>query len=158
MDSLSSLDDIHEIGEIISICCRVKAEVVSKDEKEGGLRRILNFGHTLGHALEAATEYGFFKHGEAVVHGMRWACWVSNHEGYLSDELFTRVDTLLKKFDIPNIPETITSELLLEKSKLDKKQTESGLNIVLIDELGSALIQNTQSMKSYIQGWFKYEC
>ena len=157
LDSLSTLEDTDDLGKIISICCHVKAEVVSKDEKEGGLRRILNFGHTLGHALEAATEYGYFKHGEAVVHGMRWACWASKQEGYLSDKLFTRIDTLLRRFDVPAIPETITPKILFEKSKMDKKQTDAGLNIVLINKLGSALVKKTQSMKDYIQGWFEYE-
>lgn len=156
LESLARLTDMDQMAKIIGICCQVKAEVVSKDEKEGGLRRILNFGHTLGHALESATQYGFFKHGEAVVHGMRWAAWVSWQENHISEALFQRLDNALKQFDIPAIPSDITPELLSNKTKLDKKQTAQGLKLVLLNGLGSTIVQSVQSMDGYIEGWFDY--
>src|SRR5205085_7674144 len=65
--------------------CRIKADVVSKDEREGGLRRILNFGHTIGHALEAVTKYRRFRHGEAIAYGMLAAADLSVARGALAE-------------------------------------------------------------------------
>ena len=70
LNTLVHLKDTDAVADMLAFCCRAKANVVEQDEKEGGLRRILNFGHTVGHALEAATDYHYFKHGEAVVHGI----------------------------------------------------------------------------------------
>ena len=78
-------------SQIIPRCCEIKAEVVSKDEKEGGLRAILNFGHTFGHALEAVTQYKTYSHGEAVACGMLYAANLSNQLGYLSNDQTERL-------------------------------------------------------------------
>ena len=77
--------DPSRMVDLIARCCEIKAEVVSADEKESGLRQILNFGHTIGHALEAVTGYRRLKHGEAVGYGMKAATWIASSVGLLSN-------------------------------------------------------------------------
>lgn len=153
LESLFSLSDMEQISSVVARCCQIKADVVSKDEKEGGLRRILNFGHTFGHALESATGYNYFRHGEAIVYGMDWAVWVSARMGLLDDKDCTRIRNLIRRFDIPPVPEGLDAALLLSKILLDKKQTASALNLVLLNAIGSAVIQPVEDVTREIKEW-----
>lgn len=114
---------------------RLKAEVVSADEKEGGVRRVLNFGHTLGHALEAATSYRQFLHGEAVAWGMIAAANIAEAMGFSGNGIFEVVrDASLAWGRLPNVNLTAAKAISLIRS--DKK-TESGvLNFVLPKAIG----------------------
>ncbi len=114
---------------------RLKAQVVSADEKEGGLRRVLNFGHTVGHALETATSYRRFLHGEAVAWGMIAAAKIADEVGVSSNGTFNRVvDASLAWGTLPKVNVTTSKALALLRS--DKK-TESGVvNFVLPREIG----------------------
>ncbi len=141
------------ICKTIKTCCKIKAHVVEKDEKESGLRRILNFGHTLGHALEAATNFNTFKHGEAVIHGMKWASWVSWEKGYLSEEKFNAINALLNRLDIPPIPKGLNSVDLITKIKVDKKQSRKGLNLVLLNDIGKFRIETAGDLSPIIEKW-----
>jgi 3-dehydroquinate synthase len=119
--------------------CRVKAEVVSRDERETGLRRVLNFGHTLGHALEAATGYGYFLHGEAVAWGMIGAAWLSWRRGLLGEGEGKRVESLLLSLPKPLLPE-IPREKFREHLRRDKKIVAGRLHYVLLAGIGEAVV------------------
>ena len=114
---------------------KLKAQVVSADEKEGGLRRVLNFGHTLGHALETATSYRQFLHGEAVAWGMIAAAKIAEEIGFSFNGTFDHVrDASLAWGSLPNVNLTTSKAMSLIRS--DKK-TESGMvNFVLPKEIG----------------------
>ena len=120
---------------------RLKAQVVAADEKEGGLRRVLNFGHTLGHALETATSYRHFLHGEAVAWGMIAAAKIAEEMGFSGDGIFGRIrDAGLAWGPLPNVNLTTSKALALIRS--DKK-TESGVvNFVLPKEIGKVEVVN----------------
>jgi len=119
---------------------RHKGSVVERDEREGGLRAILNFGHTVGHALEAAAGYGQYLHGEAVAIGMVVAARLSSlHAGLAGGEV-ERVAALLTKAGLPTaMPSDWRSENFLQALELDKKRAGKGIEFVLLDKLGHAL-------------------
>ena len=120
---------------------RLKAQVVSADEKESGLRRVLNFGHTLGHALETATNYKHFLHGEAVAWGMIAAAKIAHEIGFSKGGTFDRVrDATMAWGALPEVNVTTSKAMKLMQS--DKK-TESGvLNFVLPKEIGKIEVVN----------------
>lgn len=117
-----------------------KAFVVANDEREGGLRKILNFGHTLGHALEASAGYGSYLHGEAVAIGMAAAARLSQRYAGLSSDEAARLETLINAAGLPTkMPEGWCDESFLRALRLDKKRTDDALEFVLLDRLGHAL-------------------
>jgi 3-dehydroquinate synthase len=156
LSDIADLKDSELMSKTIEICCRIKAKVVERDEKEKNLRRILNFGHTLGHALEAVTNYHYFKHGEAIVYGMRWAAWVSWQKKILSESEFRRIEGLLKRFQVPELPHDITAENLCDKIKIDKKQSVKGLHLVLLEKIGKVRVEQNEELTSYIKGWLNH--
>jgi len=121
---------------IIAESCRLKAEVVSRDEREAGLRRVLNFGHTLGHALEAALEYKIL-HGEAVSVGMVAAARLSEDLGVAEEPVAERIEALLAKIGLPvRFPKEVSAEKLLEFLASDKKVWHGRLTMVLLRRIG----------------------
>jgi 3-dehydroquinate synthase len=120
---------------------KLKAQVVSADEKEGGIRRVLNFGHTLGHALETATSYRHFLHGEAVAWGMIAATRIAEEMRFSNNGIFARVrDANLAWGSLPSVNLTTSKAMSLLRS--DKK-TESGVvNFVLPKEIGKVEVVN----------------
>jgi len=157
IDSFYTLSDINLISQVIYQCCRVKADIVSKDEKEKNLRIILNFGHSIGHALEAVTDYTFFRHGEAVLYGITWAAFVSHKKGLIKKSDFKQIETLIESISLPPIPETINENKLFEKTLIDKKQTHQGLNVILLKAIGKTKILKENNLKKYIKDWLEYE-
>ncbi|MFB6214234.1 MAG: 3-dehydroquinate synthase, partial [Candidatus Bipolaricaulia bacterium] len=127
-----NVEEPEELESPISRCCEIKAEVVARDELDEGIRRILNFGHTLGHGIEAASGYGKIKHGEAVVWGMIGELWISRNRGYLADETFSRLIRALTRLSLPSLPGDLTDDELLEYVKRDKKVKGGVINAVLI--------------------------
>lgn len=156
LNTLIDLKNEKLNSEMLGFCCQTKAQIVEKDEKESGLRRILNFGHTLGHALEAVTHYNTFHHGEAVVHGMLWASWYSLDQKYLSQNEYHRIRILLKRFQIPPIPKQISAQSLSGKWRLDKKQTSKGLNLVLIKNIGEVLFVKEDDILDSVERWLHH--
>ncbi len=156
LSDIANLKDAEQLSKTIEFCCRIKAEVVERDEKEKSLRRILNFGHTLGHALEAVTEYDYFKHGEAVVYGMRWAAWVSWQKKYLTESEYLRIERLLNQFPVPELPQNVTANHLIDKIKIDKKQSVKGLHLVLLEKIGKVKMEQGEELSHYIEGWLNY--
>lgn len=121
--------------------CEIKADIVAQDEKEGGIRAILNLGHTFGHAIETATGYGSWLHGEAVAAGMVMAVDLSCRLGWLDADLLTRSRTLLQAANLPILPpETMTANQFLELMAVDKKNIDKKLRLVLLKSLGKAVV------------------
>src|SRR5438034_4617526 len=122
---------------VVKTCCQLKALVVEEDETEGDYRAILNFGHTLGHAIENATEYKRFLHGEAVALGMAFAVQLSAKRGLCSAATSERVCRLLKKAGLPlEIPKELRGEHLLLGIATDKTISGGKVKFVCIEELG----------------------
>jgi 3-dehydroquinate synthase len=128
------------VDRIIADSVRIKAEVVSADEREGGLRRILNFGHTFGHALEAETGYTRFLHGEAVAFGMRAAVYLAERTGYLSAEDSVDILEAIRLYGpIPPL-EGVSAERLLARLRSDKKTIQGHVHFVLPERIGEVKV------------------
>ncbi len=121
--------------------CKNKAEVVAQDEHEGGIRAILNFGHTFGHAIETAQGYGNWLHGEAVAAGMVMAADLSMRRGDISAADLERVIKLLMRANLPTkAPQDMSSEQFIELMGVDKKVLDGRLRLVLLTSLGRAVV------------------
>jgi 3-dehydroquinate synthase len=119
--------------------CRIKARVVSADEREGGLRRILNFGHTVGHALEAVTKYRRYRHGEAIALGMLAAADLSVARGALAERERQALAQLIAQLGpLPAVSDLTTNEIL-EAIRRDKKVVNGRLHFVLAIEIGATM-------------------
>lgn len=121
--------------------CEIKAEVVAQDERESGLRAILNFGHTFGHAIEAGMGYGNWLHGEAVGAGMVLAADVSERLGQLSAIEAERLRKLIHAAGLPIQPPSLGVETMLEHMQHDKKNSAGSIRFVLLNGLGCAQVQ-----------------
>jgi 3-dehydroquinate synthase len=128
------------VDRIIADAVKIKAEVVSADEREGGLRRILNFGHTFGHALEAETGYTRFLHGEAVAFGMRAAVYLAERTGYLSAEDSVDILEAIRLYGpIPPL-DGVSAEGLLARLATDKKTIQGRVHFVLPERIGEVKV------------------
>jgi 3-dehydroquinate synthase len=128
------------VDQMIAECVRIKAQVVSADERESGLRRILNFGHTVGHALEAETGYSQFLHGEAVGFGMRAAVLLAERTGHLpAGDARAILDTLRLYGPIPSL-EGITAGALVARLRSDKKTVQGRVHFVLPEKIGQVTV------------------
>jgi 3-dehydroquinate synthase len=128
------------VDRIIADSVRIKAEVVTADEREGGLRRILNFGHTFGHALEAETGYTRFLHGEAVAFGMRAAVYLAERTGYLSAEDSIDILEAIRLYGpIPPL-DGVPAERLLARLRSDKKTIRGNVHFVLPERIGEVKV------------------
>ena len=126
--------------EIIADCCRIKARVVEVDEREAGPRRILNFGHTIGHALEAITKYRRFRHGEAVAYGMLAAARVSVGRGVLTTEDEARIQDVLARMGKRPVVSDLSIRAALATIAHDKKVVAGRLHMVLARGIGDTAI------------------
>lgn len=135
--------DVDLLSKIISSCCAIKAGVVSRDEHESGERRILNFGHTVGHALETATNYKRFKHGEAVGYGIIAATLISNKLGKISEVETIDIQGLVYTYgSLPKIND-LDLDLLLQIMQQDKKSLAGQLTFVLPEQIGRVIIETS---------------
>jgi 3-dehydroquinate synthase len=124
----------------IGRCAELKARAVESDERDTrGLRALLNFGHTIGHALEGATQYRYFRHGEAVIWGMRFAVVISLLKGLLAEKAAMEIDQFLKSLPVPEIPTKITLQKILSGIRYDKKNVSGGLRFVLLQGIGGGV-------------------
>jgi 3-dehydroquinate synthase len=137
--------EMNVLVPMIHRCCEIKAEVVSKDERESGLRMILNFGHTVGHALEAVTSYKRFKHGEAVGYGMiaasRIALKVNGFSSTEADRIAALVHASGKLPPLRNIDPQATFKAMSH----DKKMSRGKLSFILPDSIGDVVIRRDVS-------------
>lgn len=133
--------DPEALTEAILRSCRNKAEVVARDERESGLRAMLNLGHTFGHAIETGVGYGQWLHGEAVAAGMVMAAELSRRLGWLRDEDVARIESLIRRARLPvRPPAELTPERLHELMSVDKKVRAGRLRLVLLQRLGEAVV------------------
>ncbi len=136
-----TMDQATIIEEIIGRCCRIKADIVSQDEKECGVRAILNFGHTIGHALEAATNYEYFRHGEAVILGMMAMVWLSAELNVMAKSECETIQNFLNKTIKIDFPSHLTLSQILQSVYFDKKIIDRQLNVILLNKIGCAIIK-----------------
>lgn len=121
---------------IVAKCCGIKKAIVEIDETEKGIRRILNFGHTIGHAIEAESGYSI-SHGRAVVLGILGAVKVSERMGYLQEKDKARIENLAATLNLPRvIPENIGTDAILARLKSDKKKQGDSVRFVLLKKIG----------------------
>jgi 3-dehydroquinate synthase len=121
--------------------CEIKAQVVGADERESGLREILNFGHTFGHAIETGTGLGTWLHGEAVACGMGLASALSARVGLTDDGFGQRLRALLEGFGLPMRPPPLGPETWLELMRRDKKAHAGQIRFVVLEEVGRAAVR-----------------
>lgn len=145
--------DMARLAPVIARCCEIKAEVVSHDERESGLRAILNFGHTVGHAIEAVTEYGGYLHGEAVAIGMLAAARLSQKHGGLGAADMARIETLLRRagFDLSLPP--VRFEKIIAPMRVDKKAVEGKLRFVLARRIGEVFVSDAVTEADIEEMW-----
>lgn len=142
LDALMALEG-EAMAYCIRRCCELKAEVVAADEREMGLRALLNLGHTYGHAIEAHMGYGNWLHGEAVAAGMVMAARTSERLGQFSSEETDRIIALLKRAGLPvHGPESMQAEEYLPHMMRDKKVLAGELRLVLPLALGKAEVRS----------------
>lgn len=152
-----NIDELMQLNtelvvEAIARSCQNKADVVSKDEREGGLRAILNLGHTFGHAIETAQGYGVWLHGEAVAAGMVAALELSSLRGDIESQEVVRLRTLLELAKLPTaLPNNMSSQQFLDLMSLDKKVTDGRLRLILLKAIGEAVISSDATVDQIVQ-------
>lgn len=134
--------DKKDLAYIEERCIRIKATVVAKDERERkGIRTILNFGHTVGHALESAAGYRRYSHGEAIAIGMVCASQLAHHLGLLSDSDRSAIEGLIQLFDLPKRIKTTPIKRILNALARDKKFIHAKNRFVLPTKIGSVIVK-----------------
>jgi 3-dehydroquinate synthase len=133
--------DSAALERVLSASIRMKAEVVGQDEHESGLRMILNFGHTLGHAIEAVAGFGKLLHGEAIGWGMLAALEISHLRG-LPEKQYARVVIAIRAYGLPALPRLSADKLLAATTK-DKKNMAGQRRFILLKSIGDAYVSNT---------------
>lgn len=132
--------DRTALAHAIRRSCEIKAAIVGADERESGVRALLNFGHTFGHAIESAAGYGTWLHGEAVAAGMVLAARFSARQGRIAVADAERLVALLRRFNLPVQPPRFPREQWLEYMGRDKKNEAGRITLILLDRLGAAAI------------------
>ncbi|VTU14509.1 3-dehydroquinate synthase [Variovorax sp. SRS16] len=122
--------------------CEIKALVVGQDERETGLRAILNFGHTFGHAIESGLGYGKWLHGEAVGCGMVMGAHLSRRLGGIDDAFVRRLTALIERAGLPVVGPALGADRYLELMRVDKKSEAGEIRFVVIDKPGSATVRS----------------
>lgn len=131
----SRVEIMSEIEHVLYTCCDIKRQVVMEDERDTGLRMILNFGHTIGHAFELAGHYETWTHGQAVAAGMNWAAQLGVAAGVTSPDVVEPIVELTGKFGLPaDIP--CSWETMTEAVGLDKKRTGDSITLIFLSNLG----------------------
>jgi len=135
------IDDLNNFPYSIAIerCCEIKADVVSADEKEKDLRRILNFGHTIGHALESHIGYDNIRHGEAISYGMKCASWISKEKSLINNDEYNFMIELINKLPLPKL-DKLNYDQIIQFINFDKKYQNGKLSFILLNGLGSTEI------------------
>ena len=132
--------DLAVLGEAVKRCCQYKADIVAQDERESGIRAILNFGHTFGHVIETHEGYGNWLHGEAVAAGMVQAAELSQKLGWLSLDDVARTKRVLALANLPTTPPPIAVDSALDLMGHDKKVKQGQIRLILLKSLGDAVL------------------
>lgn len=140
------------LAEAIQRSCAIKADVVAQDEREGGLRAILNFGHTFAHAIEQVMGYGVWLHGEAVACGMVMAAKISAARGHISNDTAAQLAQFLVSFDLPvKPPSEMSAAVFVNAMAGDKKVVRGKIRYVLLESLGSACLVDDVTIEEIAQ-------
>ncbi len=156
-DLLSTIIDEKDVlnysEEIIFACCKVKRKVVEEDEFDTGIRLILNFGHTIGHAIEQTQGFGVVTHGEAVAIGMCRLTKNAEKLGTMPSGLFNELENMLTKFHLPTHLKEWEEDKLFTALTHDKKTRGSNIRIILLEKIGQAKIEtiSIEEMKNYLE-------
>lgn len=142
LNNTDEVEVINSIGTIIHRCCDIKREVVENDERDNGERMLLNFGHTIGHAIEQYYNYSKYTHGEAVAIGMYNITRISEAKALTEPGTSGKIKNILEKYNLPYNMD-IDIENILDTMNLDKKKLGKNLNIILLKEIGQSEIYNT---------------
>ncbi len=143
--------DLSVLQTLIFRCCEIKAHIVKADEKEQGIRALLNLGHTFAHAFEAETAYVKYLHGEAVAIGLVAALSLSIEINQADPKLLPRLQTLLQIFDLPiSVAKSLDSEKLLAHMFKDKKNRQGKIHLVLNKQMGQAEVKAVEDHDSII--------
>ena len=134
--------DTEAMGHAVLRSCEIKSAVVSADEREGGIRATLNFGHTFGHAIEAGMGYGEWLHGEAVGCGMVLGADLSRRLNYISDADFQRLTKIIQSMNLPITPPKFGADRYMELMQVDKKTEGGQIRYVVLEKIGKAKIQS----------------
>jgi len=140
IDKALKLDD-ETIAYIIKTCCSIKADITAQDEKEKGIRSFLNYGHTIGHAVETLTNYNKFIHGEAVAIGMAAISKISKFWKFTDIENSNRLIALLQKSGLPTELPAFSLNDYIDTMMKDKKRAEAGINMVLMKQIGEVFLK-----------------
>jgi len=147
--------DQDALSYAIEVSCQCKADVVAADEREGGIRALLNLGHTFGHAIESGAGYGNWLHGEAVGIGMLMAADLSMREGWISEQDVQRVKNIILAAKLPiQLPSMMTYEVFMDLMRVDKKVRDGKINFVLYAALGDAKVTHdfkAESLRATIE-------
>ena len=143
LDQIKSLDE-KALEEIVFQSVKIKAEIVEKDEKDLGLRSILNYGHTIGHAVESASDFKV-EHGRAIAIGMLVAARISNKMGILDKNELTRLKGVIEKAGLPTGMPNLEVEKIIQAMKHDKKVLRDKIRFVLLKSIGSVFITDEVS-------------
>ncbi len=150
MDRLTS-GDWETLGPIIKRCCEIKADIVSRDEREGGLRAVLNFGHTIGHAIESLTEYKTYRHGEAVAVGMVAASRIAMANGMMDDIEVQQLWQVIVKSHLPYRIGNLDPRAILDALKKDKKVQGGVVRFVLPTRIGKVEIRGDITSETVLE-------
>lgn len=144
---------LAQAGEIIADCCNIKARIVERDEFDNGERMLLNFGHTIGHALEKCTGYERYTHGEAVAIGMLLLTGRTEQLGLTERGTTERLQAILTQFALP-LETDVPVELLLEAMTADKKKKGEGITLVYLERIGCGRLLKLPfaQLRHYLEG------
>ena len=144
--------DRFSLAKIIATSCKIKAEIVAKDEKESGIRAILNLGHTFGHAIEKNVGYGRWTHGAAVACGIVIASELSKKLGKLPKNDLSRIKNILSYFDLPiKLPKKLNANKLYEAMKNDKKVLNNKIRLIIPKKIGECFISDKISKSAILK-------
>lgn len=128
--------------QMIFVSCNIKREVVENDPKEKGERALLNFGHTIGHAVEKLLDFKFL-HGECVAIGMSAAAYISVQKGYLTDEEYKNINRVITDFKLPVLASNLDATKIVDATKNDKKMDSGIIKFILLDGIGNGIIDRS---------------
>ncbi|HEY5535521.1 MAG TPA: 3-dehydroquinate synthase [Ignavibacteria bacterium] len=148
---------LKEIDQIIYTCCSIKAAIVEVDEKDTGERMLLNYGHTIGHAIEQFYNFKKYSHGEAVAMGMYSITKLGEELGLSKAGTSTAIKDILVKYNLPWTLPKISSEDVIETISNDKKNIGESMNFILIKAIGNSFIEkiNKTKINDYLKGVLK---
>jgi len=149
-NELLKMEDMNTLETVIINCCKNKINFILNDEFDYGERMKLNFGHTIGHALESYYKFTGISHGEAVYYGMVAASYISMQKGYLNKSNFNKINNFINAIPKSSL-KAINGEKLLEYIKYDKKRIRNKVNFILLKDIGEAMIYNDIKDKDILE-------